>query len=162
MRHPKVMNDLQFWKLTLLGWRLWLLEYVTTLAASTLITLFSEMLKFLENIIFKEKKYLWRNLQNLCEFDFIFGMETSNLINYSMDMCWSWPSTTIFLCLAATRCEVGFTIFLKPLDWVHVLHENCKARKRNWHIFSSCNMMFRYTKGKKKKWGLSVEHLIMK
>jgi hypothetical protein len=49
------------------------------------------------------------------------------------------------------RCEVGFTIFLKPLDWVRVLHENGKVGERNRHIFPSCNMMFHYTKEKEEE-----------
>ncbi len=47
----EVMNHRQFWKLTFLRWRLWSLEYDSTLAALTLITVFSQMFKFLENIL---------------------------------------------------------------------------------------------------------------
>ncbi len=70
LRHPKLRWPSILEKLTLLGWRLWLLEYVSTLAASTsnYIIIFRNVEIFRKYFFLRKKKYLWRNLQNLCEY----------------------------------------------------------------------------------------------
>jgi hypothetical protein len=69
---------------------------VSTLAASTLIILFVEILKvFQKKKTFQRTKFLWKKnqeelfgmFQNIKFFD----MECSKLIESSTDMCWSCP-----------------------------------------------------------------------
>jgi hypothetical protein len=65
------------------------------LAASTLIILFVEMLKnFPKNS--KEQIFCeWKLRILLRDILYFFVVESSKFINYSIDMCWSWPCTMV-------------------------------------------------------------------
>jgi hypothetical protein len=59
------------------------MQYSSTLADSTLIILFVQMLEILNNFFFffpPKNKILWRKLKNLLEYS-LFGMKSSKLIN---------------------------------------------------------------------------------
>jgi len=64
------------------------------LANSTLIILFSEMLKFSKIISSKSKNIVKDNSEYLGIFHLLKGF-FSKLINYSTDMCWNGQGTTI-------------------------------------------------------------------
>jgi len=59
------------------------MQYSSTLADSTLIILFVQMLEILNNFFFfspPKNKILWRKLKNLLEYS-LFDMKSSKLIN---------------------------------------------------------------------------------
>ncbi len=64
--------------------------YPSTLANSTLIILFTKMLKFSKDISSKSKNIVKENSEYLG-----IEMKISKLINYSKDMCWNGQGTTV-------------------------------------------------------------------
>ncbi len=68
------------------------MQYLTTLANSMLIILFSKMLKFSNFISSKSKNIVKENNEYLRIF--LFEMNVSKLINYSMNMNWNGQCTT--------------------------------------------------------------------
>ncbi len=70
-----------------------MIYYPSTLANSTLIILFSEMLKISKIISSKSKNIVKDNSEYLGIFYFV-EMNFSKLINYSMNMCWNGQGTT--------------------------------------------------------------------
>jgi hypothetical protein len=68
--------------------------YSNTLANTTLIILFSEMLKFAKNISSKSKIIVKDNNEYLGIF-YLLKWKFQKLINYSTDKCWSVQGTTI-------------------------------------------------------------------
>jgi hypothetical protein len=72
--------------------------YRNTLAALTLILLFLEMFKFFKKYVFSKTRNLWRKIETILEYQdyFIFQHKISTLINFSSDMCSSFPFTIAF------------------------------------------------------------------
>jgi hypothetical protein len=86
--------------------------YPTTLPASTLIILFSEILKFWN--FFSYNKNLWMKILNLQKI-IIIEMKISELINGSTHMCWCCQGTTIWI--VVILIQMTLIIFLGKIGY---------------------------------------------
>jgi hypothetical protein len=80
-----------------------IINYPSTLANSTLIILFSELLKFSKLIISSKSKNIVRHISEYLGIFLFVEMNFSKLINYSTDMCWNGQGTRVCGAVGATH-----------------------------------------------------------